>query len=208
MANPPVSIGPFTNVPAPGSPIQSAWAQNVSQYFSDAIRVYTTEALMNADPRPPGVGAIAITLDTGKRWIRIAGAPVSWHPLWPRLVDAKTITAAGTWNTTVSDVAGSGIAVPLYSGHRYHLVASGSFKNTHTAGQSVLMHITDEANVILNSANHYFMAANVYSALVVEAHVGPTAAKTYKLRVGTFAGPATQAESTNIVFTCTDYGIA
>lgn len=34
MANPPITIGPFTNVPAPGSAIQSAWAQSISTWVS------------------------------------------------------------------------------------------------------------------------------------------------------------------------------
>jgi len=32
MANPPITIGPFDNVPAPGSAIVSAWAQQLTQY--------------------------------------------------------------------------------------------------------------------------------------------------------------------------------
>lgn len=30
MANPPITIGPFANVPAPGSPIKSDWAQDIT----------------------------------------------------------------------------------------------------------------------------------------------------------------------------------
>lgn len=30
MANPPITIGPFTNVPAPGSPIKSDWPQQIT----------------------------------------------------------------------------------------------------------------------------------------------------------------------------------
>ena len=37
MANPPITIGPFTNVPAPGSPIASAWAQTISQFLVDNL---------------------------------------------------------------------------------------------------------------------------------------------------------------------------
>lgn len=32
MANPPITIGPFTNVPAPGSPIKSDWPQQLTSY--------------------------------------------------------------------------------------------------------------------------------------------------------------------------------
>lgn len=35
MANPPITIGPFANVPAPGSPIRSDWAQQLTQYAVD-----------------------------------------------------------------------------------------------------------------------------------------------------------------------------
>ena len=35
MAAPPVVIGPFANVPAPGSPIRSDWPQQISQYVVD-----------------------------------------------------------------------------------------------------------------------------------------------------------------------------
>jgi hypothetical protein len=31
----PVTIGPFTNVPAPGDPVTSAWAQQLTQYAVD-----------------------------------------------------------------------------------------------------------------------------------------------------------------------------
>lgn len=35
MSNPPITIGPFDNVPAPGSPIRSDWAQEITQYVVD-----------------------------------------------------------------------------------------------------------------------------------------------------------------------------
>lgn len=38
MANPPITVGPFTNVPAPGSAIASAWAQTISDYTWKRIK--------------------------------------------------------------------------------------------------------------------------------------------------------------------------
>lgn len=35
MANPPITIGPFTSVPAPGSPIRSPWAQQITNFVND-----------------------------------------------------------------------------------------------------------------------------------------------------------------------------
>ena len=37
MANPPITIGPFDNVPAPGSPIRSDWAQEISTYVHNYL---------------------------------------------------------------------------------------------------------------------------------------------------------------------------
>jgi len=34
QAAPPITIGPFTNVPAPGSPIRSDWPQSISDYVA------------------------------------------------------------------------------------------------------------------------------------------------------------------------------
>jgi hypothetical protein len=33
MANPPITVGPFNNVPAPGSPIRSDWPQSVTAWL-------------------------------------------------------------------------------------------------------------------------------------------------------------------------------
>ena len=35
MANNPITIGPFANVPAPGSPIRSDWAQQITTFVND-----------------------------------------------------------------------------------------------------------------------------------------------------------------------------
>jgi hypothetical protein len=37
VANPPISIPPFNNVPAPGSPIRSDWPQQITHYAVDNI---------------------------------------------------------------------------------------------------------------------------------------------------------------------------
>lgn len=39
MAEPPISIGPFDNVPAPGSPIRSDWPQDITQWAVDTFDV-------------------------------------------------------------------------------------------------------------------------------------------------------------------------
>lgn len=63
-ANPPIVIGPFTNVPAPGSPIRSDWCQQITQYVVDKLahRFYA-ERLTDAGPvvAPTPIGGLALT---------------------------------------------------------------------------------------------------------------------------------------------------
>lgn len=44
MANPPITIGPFTNVPAPGSGIRSDWAQQASTLITTSVDAGTKTA--------------------------------------------------------------------------------------------------------------------------------------------------------------------
>lgn len=53
MANPPITIGPFTNTPAPGSPIKSDWAQQ------------TATVLTKAAWGPAGIGRVTKPSDQG-----------------------------------------------------------------------------------------------------------------------------------------------
>jgi hypothetical protein len=54
MANPPITIGPFTNVPAPGSPIRSDWSQSISSYVAAAAYRYPDLATLKAASPPVG----------------------------------------------------------------------------------------------------------------------------------------------------------
>ncbi len=54
MANPPITIGPFNDVPAPGSPIRSSWPQSMSSAFT-AMGKGVKVSLPAADTNPsPG----------------------------------------------------------------------------------------------------------------------------------------------------------
>jgi hypothetical protein len=185
MANPPIPIGPFTNVPAPGSPIASAWAQQVTQYFSDAVRVYANQAAMLADPRPPANGAQAITTDNYALWVRRAGA---WEIMWPRYVNNVNIATGGSYTATVADIPGASIAVPFVAGHRYLLGVTTHWQQSTSAGL-VTVQITDAANAQIaagvNSITAAFQGPVAFTAFVI-----PTGAVTYKLRASTSAGTA------------------
>lgn len=46
MANPPIDIGPFLNVPAPGSAVKSDWPQQITNYVTPTL--WTTMALVGS----------------------------------------------------------------------------------------------------------------------------------------------------------------
>lgn len=69
-----VTVGGLANVPAPGDPIRSPWAQDVSRI---ARHVFASKAAIDAATAGwSGLanGAFAIALDTGIIWNRIGGA--------------------------------------------------------------------------------------------------------------------------------------
>ena len=87
-ANPPVTIGELTDVPAPGSPIASQWAQEVSGRI---IHRFGTVAAMNASNL--GAGASARVGDV--EYICVAVG--SWARTTPAAYGVAG--AGGTWTT-------------------------------------------------------------------------------------------------------------
>jgi hypothetical protein len=75
----PTTIGPFTNVPAPGDPITSPWAQQLTQWSVDAPRGLRNQAFATA-PQIVGMGgwtdltglSVPITAVAGRTY-RISG---------------------------------------------------------------------------------------------------------------------------------------
>lgn len=49
MANPPITILPYTNVPAPGSPIASAWAQQLTNQVVTLARGFVGRGTKSSD---------------------------------------------------------------------------------------------------------------------------------------------------------------
>jgi hypothetical protein len=75
MANPPITIGPFANVPAPGSPIKSDWPQQVSQFVYDkrignlAVVTGGTDQIISASTYVDVTGAtLTFTAVAGRRY--------------------------------------------------------------------------------------------------------------------------------------------
>lgn len=95
MANAPISIGELANVPAPLSPIQSAWAQDVTKRI---VHRFANVAQRAALYPAPLQGALSIAMDRG--WLEMWDGVSEWKPVGgggPDLI--PTISApAGTGN--------------------------------------------------------------------------------------------------------------
>jgi hypothetical protein len=79
QAVPPITVGELTTVPAPGAPIASQWANDVTRRA--VHRFANVAARDSAYPAASsGTGAVCVTTDTGTFWEVIAGAwvAVAW----------------------------------------------------------------------------------------------------------------------------------
>lgn len=88
MANPPITIGPFANVPAPGSPIRSDWAQQITQYVVDRISFGVPRGTMGYAQIVANSAAINAITDVGGlfvNWTAVTGRRyrttvwANWH---------------------------------------------------------------------------------------------------------------------------------
>src|SRR5215468_72001 len=73
MASPPITIGELTDVPAPLSPVKSAWAQEVSNRVVQRFANFTALNAWTA-----ANGSVAFDSATNRLWLRAGGA---WVPL-------------------------------------------------------------------------------------------------------------------------------
>ena len=63
MATSPITIGPFDNVPAPGSPIASAWAQEITTYVVNSPARHAV-GMFSASQAIAGGGIVTISFTT------------------------------------------------------------------------------------------------------------------------------------------------
>lgn len=91
--NPPITVGELANVPAPGSGVSSAWAQQATNRI--VHRFATVAARNTAWPAATaGNGAFSVTLDTGTLWQVVAGA---WVPMAGPLTAWTRPTFQNSW---------------------------------------------------------------------------------------------------------------
>jgi len=91
MANPPITIGELIDVPAPGSPIASAWPQEITHR---SVHRFATSAARDAAWTNRGAGALAWTADYGRLCMWDGGG-------WLILRESATTVAAGSGNNAV-----------------------------------------------------------------------------------------------------------
>lgn len=76
----PITIGPFDNVPAPGDPITSPWAQELSQYVSDRGRGFVQPPVYGGALTVTAVVDITGTITwqaVSNRFYRVRGSVLS-----------------------------------------------------------------------------------------------------------------------------------
>jgi hypothetical protein len=88
MANPPITIGELTDVPAPQSPISAQWAQEVTNRIQHR---YASKAALDGWATAL-VGTHAVTVNDGVVYQRVAAG-------WARLTPWQyaVVGAGGTW---------------------------------------------------------------------------------------------------------------
>ncbi len=94
----PITVGALQNVPAPGDPITSPWAQQASGFV---VHPFATIAAINAGwPAAPN-GSVAIALDTAIIYVRRANL---WRPIPNTVLFAGTAQGPNNPRTTTGIV--------------------------------------------------------------------------------------------------------
>lgn len=91
MATAPITVGELTDVPAPGSPIASAWAQEAS---NRVVQRFANKAALDA--WAAANGSVAVTLDTNRLYLRIAGV---WTYIDGARVGFSAVNPGQSWAT-------------------------------------------------------------------------------------------------------------
>lgn len=125
MANPPITVGELTDVPAPGSPIASAWSQEVS---NRVVQRFATKTAL--DTWAAAAGSLAVTLDTNTLWQRVAGVWLQKPVVWRAIGNGTTGVVGGTQ----VPVPGLTLTITTLAGHWYRFTSSVSMQATGAGG--------------------------------------------------------------------------
>ncbi len=103
-ANPPITIGPFANVPAPGSPIRSDWPQQITNYVVNNDPVYRSKAPRLLPPVRTQAQTTPFTIPADN-----LNAARTWLVLW--FVWSMGMSANGTYRLAFKISGGAEQAV-------------------------------------------------------------------------------------------------
>lgn len=117
MANPPITIGPFANVPAPGSPIRSDWCQDVSTYIANNVLrkdIATAQSVASPTTFSSTVVASSLTAATGNIQANTGGVntpsgSVTAGGADPSSQPSSRIRQDGAINSYCADSGGTGV---------------------------------------------------------------------------------------------------
>jgi len=174
--NPPITIGELANVPAPGSGVQSSWAQSITRRT-----VHRFATVAERDAKYPaagaGTGALCVTTDTGSQWVVVGGA---WRAVPLGRVGLATITVGQNGVTTAVDVTGSQVALTPTLGRLY--LAQFSLPGFTPGGAmlfglSLYQGATSRVRLVQGIAANYGVITGMY------VFVGDGVATTFKLVV-------------------------
>lgn len=188
MANPPITIGELTDVPAPGSGVKSAWSQEVT---SRAIHRFATIA--DRDTRWPaataGRGAMCVTLDTDSLWkVGQVGASLVWQFAGPGAELMRAAIAANVSITATSvgtaQVIVTGSAITLDGSPIWVEAYLPGITQPNVANGQMVINLFDGA---VDQGNMAAVYAPVATGMQIPAYtrrlITPTAgAHTYSLR--------------------------
>lgn len=171
-ANPPVTVGELVDVPAPGSPIASQWAQEVS---NRVVQRFANKAALDA--WAAAAGSMAVTVDANLTWIR---KPTGWvHspvPQQQHVTGVVVTIGAGAsgpvLNGTLTPVIPAGVLVVIDYSYASSQASVGAVDVTFTCtGQ---LDITDQqsggASAKASSFRRSFVSAGVALTAAISAN--------------------------------------
>lgn len=174
-----ISIPPFSTVPAPGDPVASAWAQQLTQFAVDQI---------SSGPTPPTNPDAELWYDTSDMGLSL--------PNNPRGQMGYKIGTTGdqTGILAATDVAGLTVTW-VASPDRVYRIQCGAYFVQNTAAGFVQLLLTNDANSIRRQTAANVLAGISSTLHVVNVETGLSGSQTRKARMMTNAGTLTVSQN-------------
>ena len=191
----PITIGELTDVPAPNSPINAQFHQEVANRIAHR---FGSVALMNG--WAASNGSLAYAIDTGLIYWRTGGA---WVPIAANtdmiaaplgILARAVVTATQDISTTMVDLTGASVAFTAVAGRWYRVWGwfGGIFTSLGTINQ--VLAIRTAANVVQNKSVEYAAVNQTRAHYVEQVYPGTlSGAQTFKLSAQAIVNPGPDA---------------